>query len=270
MERQSRSPRGRRKTIGLNIALPFEQCQPYITRSSTSSSIISSCVSSGSLISPRPSSFFPAASAPSTNSSRSSPRPDRETRKKMTVLLYGESYWRRVLNLEALADAGTIAPGDVNLFQFVDTPEAASPNSRRASSATTSSRRPGPPLSARDRHHPPLETQRRHASRMTRAHLDFTCPLTGRRWIGIRSFGAIPPSYFSPSPLPGTTAARLPASPAPFRSSPGSSQTPGSRQPCRTAPAPLRTREELSAPRRSRSSKTATSSNSNPSPSSSS
>ena len=45
--------------------------------------------------------------------------------KKMTVLLYGEAYWRRVLNLEALADAGTIAPADVNLFQFVDTPEAA-------------------------------------------------------------------------------------------------------------------------------------------------
>jgi hypothetical protein len=45
--------------------------------------------------------------------------------KKMTVLLYGEAYWRRVLNLEALADSGTIAPDDVNLFQFVETPEAA-------------------------------------------------------------------------------------------------------------------------------------------------
>jgi hypothetical protein len=45
--------------------------------------------------------------------------------KKMTVLVYGEEYWRRVLNLEALADAGTISPEDVNLFQFVDTPEVA-------------------------------------------------------------------------------------------------------------------------------------------------
>jgi hypothetical protein len=45
--------------------------------------------------------------------------------KKMTVLLYGEQYWRRVLNLEFLADAGTIAPEDVNLFTFVDSPEAA-------------------------------------------------------------------------------------------------------------------------------------------------
>jgi hypothetical protein len=45
--------------------------------------------------------------------------------KKMTVLVYGAEYWRRVLNLEALADAGTIAPEDVNLFDFVDTPEDA-------------------------------------------------------------------------------------------------------------------------------------------------
>jgi hypothetical protein len=45
--------------------------------------------------------------------------------KRMNVLLYGEQYWRKVLNLEFLADAGTIAPEDVNLFQFVDTPEEA-------------------------------------------------------------------------------------------------------------------------------------------------
>jgi predicted Rossmann-fold nucleotide-binding protein len=43
----------------------------------------------------------------------------------MTVLVYGSEYWRRVLNLEALADAGTISPEDVNLFDFVDTPEDA-------------------------------------------------------------------------------------------------------------------------------------------------
>jgi len=45
--------------------------------------------------------------------------------KKMTVLVYGSDYWRRVLNLEALADAGAISPEDVHLFQFVDTPEDA-------------------------------------------------------------------------------------------------------------------------------------------------
>jgi len=45
--------------------------------------------------------------------------------KKMTVLVYGSEYWRQVLNLEALADVGAIDPEDVNLFNFVDSPEQA-------------------------------------------------------------------------------------------------------------------------------------------------
>ena len=45
--------------------------------------------------------------------------------KKITVIVYGKEYWNRVLNLEALADAGTISPEDVNAFTMVDTPEEA-------------------------------------------------------------------------------------------------------------------------------------------------
>lgn len=45
--------------------------------------------------------------------------------KKITVLIYGEEYWRKVLNLEALAEFGAISPNDVNLFRYVDTPESA-------------------------------------------------------------------------------------------------------------------------------------------------
>ena len=43
--------------------------------------------------------------------------------KKITVLIYGQSYWKKVLNLEALADAGAISPDDVHLFHYVDSPE---------------------------------------------------------------------------------------------------------------------------------------------------
>ncbi|MCU1221168.1 MAG: hypothetical protein JWN42_2365 [Candidatus Angelobacter sp.] len=45
--------------------------------------------------------------------------------KKILVIVYGKEYWNRVLNLEALADAGTISPEDVNAFTIVDTPEEA-------------------------------------------------------------------------------------------------------------------------------------------------
>jgi uncharacterized protein (TIGR00730 family) len=45
--------------------------------------------------------------------------------KKILVIVYGKEYWNRVLNLEALADAGTISPEDVSGFTMVDTPEEA-------------------------------------------------------------------------------------------------------------------------------------------------
>ncbi|HWR36240.1 MAG TPA: TIGR00730 family Rossman fold protein [Clostridia bacterium] len=43
--------------------------------------------------------------------------------KRIAVLIYGKEYWSRVLNLEALADAGTISSEDINLFHYVSTPE---------------------------------------------------------------------------------------------------------------------------------------------------
>ena len=42
---------------------------------------------------------------------------------KILVLVYGKDYWHKVLNLQALADSGTIAEEDLNLFSFVDSPE---------------------------------------------------------------------------------------------------------------------------------------------------
>src|ERR1700757_3802787 len=45
--------------------------------------------------------------------------------KKILVIVYGKNYWKSVLNLEALVDAGTISPEDVNGFTTVDTPEEA-------------------------------------------------------------------------------------------------------------------------------------------------
>jgi len=39
------------------------------------------------------------------------------------VLLFGAEFWTKVINLEALAEAGTIAPTDPELFALVDTAE---------------------------------------------------------------------------------------------------------------------------------------------------
>ncbi len=45
--------------------------------------------------------------------------------KKITVVLYGSSYWKSVINLDLLAEKGAISPKDLDLFQFADTPEEA-------------------------------------------------------------------------------------------------------------------------------------------------
>ncbi|MCQ8783451.1 LOG family protein [Mangrovibrevibacter kandeliae] len=42
---------------------------------------------------------------------------------RIPVILFGESFWRRVINVEALAEEGTIAPDDVGLIQYADTAE---------------------------------------------------------------------------------------------------------------------------------------------------
>jgi len=43
----------------------------------------------------------------------------------MPILLFGRDFWQKIINWEALADAGTISPDDLNLFRFVDTGEEA-------------------------------------------------------------------------------------------------------------------------------------------------
>jgi uncharacterized protein (TIGR00730 family) len=40
---------------------------------------------------------------------------------RVPLLLFGKEFWGKVLHLEALAEAGTISPGDLDLFNVVDT-----------------------------------------------------------------------------------------------------------------------------------------------------
>ena len=42
---------------------------------------------------------------------------------KIPLLLFGAEFWSKVINFEALAEAGTIAPDDPKLFSIVDTAE---------------------------------------------------------------------------------------------------------------------------------------------------
>jgi predicted Rossmann-fold nucleotide-binding protein len=41
------------------------------------------------------------------------------------ILLFGEEFWKRVVNFEALVEEGVIASADLDLFKFVETAEEA-------------------------------------------------------------------------------------------------------------------------------------------------
>ncbi|MFC0205118.1 LOG family protein [Novosphingobium soli] len=43
--------------------------------------------------------------------------------KPIPILLYGREFWERVINFEALAEEGTINPGDLDLFHWCETAE---------------------------------------------------------------------------------------------------------------------------------------------------
>ena len=44
---------------------------------------------------------------------------------RMPFLLFGEEFWRKIINWDALVEAGTVSPEDIELFQYVETAEQA-------------------------------------------------------------------------------------------------------------------------------------------------
>jgi uncharacterized protein (TIGR00730 family) len=111
-------------SIGLNIALPFEQSpNPYITpelnfefhyffmRKFWFANLAKAIV------------VFPGGFG--TMDELFELLTLAQTRKldhKMHILLYGSEFWKEVINFEALKKYGLISPEDLDLFEFVDTP----------------------------------------------------------------------------------------------------------------------------------------------------
>ena len=115
------------KTIGLNIRLPFEQMpNPYITPELNfefhyffmrkywfaylAKALIVFPGGFGTL-----DEMFELLTLAQT----------RKLAKQITVVMYGSSYWKSVLNLETLVEKGAISPKDIELFQYADTPQQA-------------------------------------------------------------------------------------------------------------------------------------------------
>src|SRR5256886_4342498 len=43
--------------------------------------------------------------------------------KKIVVVVYGSAYWKKIINFDAMVDAGVISPPDLELFKMSDSPE---------------------------------------------------------------------------------------------------------------------------------------------------
>jgi uncharacterized protein (TIGR00730 family) len=115
------------KTIGLNIKLPFEQYpNPYITPALNfnfhyffmrkywfaylAKALVVFPGGFGTL-----DEMFELLTLDQTHT----------LAKKITIVVYGSSYWKQVINMDMLVEKGAISPKDIDLFQFADTPEEA-------------------------------------------------------------------------------------------------------------------------------------------------
>ena len=115
------------KTIGLNIALPFEQRpNPYITPALNfefhyffmrkfwfaylAKALVVFPGGFGTM-----DEMFELLTLAQTH----------KLDKQMTIIIYGSTYWKSVLNFDLLAEKGAIGIHDSDLFQFADTPEDA-------------------------------------------------------------------------------------------------------------------------------------------------
>src|SRR6266568_2278377 len=115
------------KTVGMNIRLPFEQApNPYITPSLNFEfhyffmrKLWFAYLSKALVVFPGGFGTFDEMFEILTLAQT------HKLAKKITVLIYGSDYWKRVFNLDALVDTGAISPKDLELFQFADTPEEA-------------------------------------------------------------------------------------------------------------------------------------------------
>jgi uncharacterized protein (TIGR00730 family) len=113
------------KTIGLNINLPFEQFpNPYITPSLNFEfhyffmrKFWFAYLAKALVIFPGGFGTFDELFEILTLAQTE------KLAKKILVVIYGKKYWNKLLNFQAMIDAGTINATDLDLFKVVDSPE---------------------------------------------------------------------------------------------------------------------------------------------------
>jgi uncharacterized protein (TIGR00730 family) len=115
------------KTVGLNIALPFEQMpNPYISPELNFEfhyffmrKLWFAYLAKALIVFPGGFGTFDEMFEILTLAQTE------KLAKKIIVVLYGSEYWNRVINFDALVEAAVISPEDLNLFKVCDSPDDA-------------------------------------------------------------------------------------------------------------------------------------------------
>ncbi|MEJ2018106.1 MAG: TIGR00730 family Rossman fold protein, partial [Maritimibacter sp.] len=114
------------KCVGLNIVLPHEQApNPWITPELSFNFHYFAIRKMHFLMRAEALVVFPGGFGTLDETFECLTLIQTKRMKPVPVLLFGREFWEKIINWEALADAGTIAREDLDLFQFVETAEEA-------------------------------------------------------------------------------------------------------------------------------------------------
>ena len=114
------------KSIGLNIVLPMEQSpNAYVTPALNFQFHYFAARKMHFLIRAKALVVFPGGFGTFDELFETLTLIQTKKIKPVPVLLFGKQYWQRVMNFQAMVDEGTIDARDLDLFQYVETAEAA-------------------------------------------------------------------------------------------------------------------------------------------------
>ena len=114
------------ESIGLNIVLPMEQSpNPYVTPELSFQFHYFAVRKMHFLMRARALVVFPGGFGTLDELFETLTLIQTGKVKPVPILLFGRSYWERIINFEALVDEGTIDARDLDLFQYVETAQEA-------------------------------------------------------------------------------------------------------------------------------------------------
>ena len=114
------------QSIGLNIVLPFEQAPNfYVTPHLSFNFHYFAIRKMHFLMRARAICVFPGGFGTMDELFESLTLIQTGRMERVPFLLFGRAFWEKIINWDALADAGTISDDDLDLFRFVDTAQEA-------------------------------------------------------------------------------------------------------------------------------------------------